>query len=143
MTEIVRPKREFPADEIGGDVDHGRAARGGHRCNAPCPRAGSASRGWALVTNEPVAVADMIDISLDSGSAGALEAADLVFAFGSALNFIIVVNNPPNIVDGVPYYQGYFTDKNRLGEHASVAFVLALREMLYHDFQSHIMHVAW
>ena len=34
--------------------------------------------GWALVVNEPVASADIIVISLDSGGAGALEAADLV-----------------------------------------------------------------
>jgi hypothetical protein len=34
--------------------------------------------GWALVVNEPVASADVIVLSLDSGSAGALEAADLV-----------------------------------------------------------------
>jgi len=34
--------------------------------------------GWALVVNEPVASADIIVLSLDSGSAGALEAADLV-----------------------------------------------------------------
>src|ERR1700742_4045717 len=34
--------------------------------------------GWALVVNEPVASADVIVLSLDSGGAGALEAADLV-----------------------------------------------------------------
>jgi hypothetical protein len=34
--------------------------------------------GWALVVNEPIASADIIVLSLDSGSAGALEAADLV-----------------------------------------------------------------
>jgi hypothetical protein len=34
--------------------------------------------GWALVVNEPVASADIIVVSLDSGGAGALEAADLV-----------------------------------------------------------------
>jgi hypothetical protein len=34
--------------------------------------------GWALVVNEPVASADIIVLSLDSASAGALEAADLV-----------------------------------------------------------------
>jgi hypothetical protein len=33
--------------------------------------------GWALVVNEPVAPADIIVVSLDSGGAGALEAADL------------------------------------------------------------------
>jgi hypothetical protein len=34
--------------------------------------------GWALVVNEPVAPVDIIVVSLDSGGAGALEAADLV-----------------------------------------------------------------
>jgi hypothetical protein len=34
--------------------------------------------GWALVVDEPVASADIIVLSLDSASAGALEAADLV-----------------------------------------------------------------
>ena len=34
--------------------------------------------GWALVVSEPVASADIIVVSLDSGGAGALEAADLV-----------------------------------------------------------------
>src|SRR5438270_10622762 len=34
--------------------------------------------GWVLIVNEPVASADMIVLSLDSGGAGALEAADLV-----------------------------------------------------------------
>src|SRR5579859_7855587 len=34
--------------------------------------------GWALVVNEPVGFADVIVVSLDSGGAGALEAADLV-----------------------------------------------------------------
>jgi hypothetical protein len=34
--------------------------------------------GWALVINEPLAPVDIVVISIDSGSAGALEAADLV-----------------------------------------------------------------
>jgi hypothetical protein len=34
--------------------------------------------GWALVVNDPVAPADIIVLSVDSGPAGALEAADLV-----------------------------------------------------------------
>jgi hypothetical protein len=34
--------------------------------------------GWALVVNEPVSSADIIILSIDSGGAGALEAADLV-----------------------------------------------------------------
>jgi hypothetical protein len=40
----------------------------------PVPR----TAGWALVVNEPVAPADIIVVSLDSGGAGALEAADLM-----------------------------------------------------------------
>jgi O-antigen ligase len=55
----------------------------------------------------------------------------LAFAFGSALNFIIAVNSPPVINDQGVFYMGYFPDKNTLGEHASVAFLLACREMLY------------
>jgi uncharacterized SAM-binding protein YcdF (DUF218 family) len=34
--------------------------------------------GWSLVVNEPIAPSDIIVVSLDSGGAGALEAADLV-----------------------------------------------------------------
>jgi hypothetical protein len=34
--------------------------------------------GWALVVNEVVTPADIVVVSLDSGGAGALEAADLV-----------------------------------------------------------------
>src|SRR6516162_9347100 len=34
--------------------------------------------GWALVVNEPLASADIIVVSFESGGAGALEAADLV-----------------------------------------------------------------
>ena len=34
--------------------------------------------GWALVVNDPAAPADVIVLSLDSGGAGALEAADLL-----------------------------------------------------------------
>jgi O-antigen ligase len=55
----------------------------------------------------------------------------LAFAVGAVLNFIIVIDGPPRIVDGVFYYQGYFTDKNALGEYASIAVFLALHEMLY------------
>jgi len=45
--------------------------------------------GWALVVDEPVAPADVIVISLDSGGAGALEAADLVQSgITTALRFL-------------------------------------------------------
>ena len=55
----------------------------------------------------------------------------LAFAAGSAMNFIVVLNERPVVYEGVFYYQGYFTDKNTLGECASVAFLLALHEMFH------------
>jgi hypothetical protein len=63
--------------------------------------------GWALVINEPVAAADIIVISLDSGGAGALEAADLVQS-GIATR-VAVFTDPPSGEDhefirrGLPY----------------------------------------
>jgi uncharacterized SAM-binding protein YcdF (DUF218 family) len=63
--------------------------------------------GWALVVNEPVASADIIVISLDSGGAGALEAADLVQS-GVATR-VAVFTDPPSGEDhefirrGLPY----------------------------------------
>src|SRR2546421_10354748 len=51
------------------------------------------SVGWALVGNEPVAPADTIVISLDSGGAGALEAADLVQS-GIAKRVAVFVDSP-------------------------------------------------
>jgi uncharacterized SAM-binding protein YcdF (DUF218 family) len=63
--------------------------------------------GWALVVNEPVACADIIVISLDSGGAGALEAADLVQS-GVATR-VAVFTDPPSGEDhefirrGLPY----------------------------------------
>jgi uncharacterized SAM-binding protein YcdF (DUF218 family) len=63
--------------------------------------------GWALVTNEPVSSADIIVISIDSGGAGALEAADLVQS-GIAKR-VAVFANPPSGEDhefirrGLPY----------------------------------------
>jgi hypothetical protein len=50
--------------------------------------------GWALVVNEPVAPADIIVVSLDSGGAGALEAADLVHS-GIATR-VAVFTDPPS-----------------------------------------------
>ena len=50
--------------------------------------------GWALVVNESVAPADIIVISLDSGGAGALEAADLVQR-GIATR-VAVFSDPPS-----------------------------------------------
>jgi hypothetical protein len=49
--------------------------------------------GWALVANEPIGPADIIVISLDSGGAGALEAADLVQS-GIAKRVAVFVDPP-------------------------------------------------
>jgi hypothetical protein len=63
--------------------------------------------GWALVVNEPVAPADIIVVSLDSGGAGALEAADLVQS--SIATRVAVFTDPPSGEDhefirrGLPY----------------------------------------
>ena len=63
--------------------------------------------GWALVVNEPVASADIIVLSLDSGGAGALEAADLVQSGISKR--VAVFMDPPSLQDhefirrGLPY----------------------------------------
>ena len=63
--------------------------------------------GWALVINEPVASADVIVLSLASGGAGALEAADLVKE-GIATR-VAVFTDPPSGEDleyirrGLPY----------------------------------------
>jgi hypothetical protein len=64
--------------------------------------------GWALViNNEPVASADVIVLSLDSGGAGALEAADLVQSGVSKR--VAVFEDPPSGEDhefihrGLPY----------------------------------------
>jgi uncharacterized SAM-binding protein YcdF (DUF218 family) len=63
--------------------------------------------GWALVINEPIAPADIIVVSGDSGGAGALEAADLVQS-GIATR-VAVFSDPPTYYDhefirrGLPY----------------------------------------
>src|SRR5712692_6355614 len=63
--------------------------------------------GWALVVSEPVAPADIIVVSIDSGGAGALEAADLVRS-GIATR-VAVFTDPPSGEDhefirrGLPY----------------------------------------
>jgi hypothetical protein len=63
--------------------------------------------GWALVESEPVAPADIIVLSLDSGGAGALEAADLVHSGISKR--VAVFDDPPSGEDyefirrGLPY----------------------------------------
>ena len=66
--------------------------------------------GWALVVDEPLAPADIIVISADSGGAGALEAADLVKS-GIATR-VAVFTDPPSREDlefirrGLPYEDG-------------------------------------
>jgi hypothetical protein len=66
--------------------------------------------GWALVVNEPVAPADIIVVSPDSGGVGALEAADLVQS-GIATR-VAIFNDPPSAEDlefvrrGLPYEDG-------------------------------------
>jgi hypothetical protein len=63
--------------------------------------------GWALVVNEPVVPADIIVLSVDSGPAGALEAADLVQSGISKR--VAVFTDPPSAEDrefirrGLPY----------------------------------------
>ena len=63
--------------------------------------------GWALVVHEPIAPADVIVVSLASGGAGALEAADLVQS-GIATR-VAVFTDPPSGEDhefirrGLPY----------------------------------------
>jgi hypothetical protein len=64
--------------------------------------------GWALVISEPVTAADVIVLSLDSGAAGLLQAADLVQRGIS--NRVAIFTEPPNeeerefIRRGVPYH---------------------------------------
>jgi hypothetical protein len=66
--------------------------------------------GWALVVNEPVAPADFVVVSPESGGAGALEAADLVQS-GIAKR-VAVFMDPPSGEDhefirrGLPYEDG-------------------------------------
>jgi hypothetical protein len=68
---------------------------------------GLRAAGWALVVNEPVAPADIIVASLDSGGAGALEAADLVQS--GIASRVAVFRDPPSGEDhefirrGLPY----------------------------------------
>ena len=63
--------------------------------------------GWALIVNEQVGVADIIVVSLDSGGAGALEAADLAQSGVAAR--VAVFTDPPGGEDlefirrGLPY----------------------------------------
>lgn len=63
--------------------------------------------GWALVVSDPISPADVIVVSLDSGGAGALEAADLVQA-GFARRVAVFMDPPAGedyefIRRGLPY----------------------------------------
>jgi hypothetical protein len=64
--------------------------------------------GWALVVSDPVAPADIIVVSLDTGGAGALEAADLVKS-GIATRVAVFADPPHEEEDlefirrGLPY----------------------------------------
>lgn len=63
--------------------------------------------GWALVVDQPVGAADVIVLSIDSGGAGALEAADLVHS--GVAKQVAVFADPPSSDDkefirrGLPY----------------------------------------
>jgi O-antigen ligase len=64
----------------------------------------------------------------------------LAFAFGSILHLLFVLNQPPIVGTGVYAgiylgFPGYFTDKNGMGEYASIAFLLALHEATYSGFR--------
>lgn len=63
--------------------------------------------GWALVASDPIAPADVVVLTVDSGAAGALEAADLVH--GGVSKRVAVFEDPPSAADfelmrrGLPY----------------------------------------
>jgi hypothetical protein len=65
------------------------------------------SLGWALVVDDPLDSADVIVVAIDAGSAGVLEAADLVHSGVSSR--VAVFADPPDDVDreflrrGIPY----------------------------------------
>ena len=73
----------------------------------PAPEPVLRALGWALVASDPVAPADAIVLTLDSGGAGALEAADLVHE--GVLKRVAVFDDPPSGADfefvrrGLPY----------------------------------------
>ena len=73
--------------------------------------------GWALVVNEPVGVADIIVVSLDSGGAGALEAADLV-QDGIAAR-VAVFTDPPSGEDLSSFAGGSPTRMQAQGKFAN------------------------
>jgi uncharacterized SAM-binding protein YcdF (DUF218 family) len=87
--------------------------------------------GWALVVNEPVASADIIVLSIDSGPAGALEAADLVQSGISKR--VAVFMDPPSGEDlefirrGLPYEDEGARQIRRLGSLGVTDVVLISR----------------
>lgn len=87
--------------------------------------------GWALVVNEPVASADIIVLSIDSGPAGALEAADLVQSGISKR--VAVFMDPPSGEDlefirrGLPYEDVGARQIRRLGSLGVTDVVLISR----------------
>lgn len=74
--------------------------------------------GWALVVDEPLAPADVIVVTLDAGSAGVLEAADLVQS--NISKRVAVFRDPPDRVDqefirrGLPYEDAEATQLREL-----------------------------
>ena len=67
--------------------------------------------GWALVVNEPIAPADVIVLSLTSGGAGVLEAADLV-KDGIATG-VAVFTDPPSGDDDYEFIRRGLPDEDR------------------------------
>ena len=76
------PEHEYEHERseagAGCDRGHDRLDGGGHRCRSHYGGICPASRGMGEVVDEPIEKADAIVVSLISGGAGALEAADLV-----------------------------------------------------------------
>jgi hypothetical protein len=76
--------------------------------------------GWALVASDPVAPADAIVLTIDSGGAGALEAADLVH--DGVSKRVAVFEDPPSGEDfefirrGLPYDNASARQIRELGE---------------------------
>ena len=75
--------------------------------------------GQALVAEDPLSPADAIVITLDSGAAGALEAADLVRA--GVAQRVVIFADPPSTVElefarrGVPYESEAAVQERQLG----------------------------
>ena len=99
----MKPERELLVVEIRPCTSVGRIGRAIPAVREPVLRAA----GWALVVSEPLAPADIIVISLDSGGAAVLEAADLVQDGISTR--VAVFSDPPSgehyefIRRGLPY----------------------------------------